>query len=271
MATWIFSARSVMIASVAAFVVALYVTLAWRAFMARRIWRAGATMQIAKVSAYQMALLQGGIARVALTSVVVLIGRKALVAGIAGVLTHNREFRGLLDVVEDEAIAAARKPAMLKDFLIQLETRLKRRGVIKQLRGELAAMGYMRIAGSKGWWQNYLANMLPFMAVIGAAIGSFFRLPLAMDARIWLIEFCAASTLAMALIALPTRVTAFGRYIVWSALQHHPDLKTVPAPNNGVVDIKALGRAVSLYGPDSLASSDMAWIPAVLEHVESAD
>jgi uncharacterized protein (TIGR04222 family) len=271
MTTWSFSARSVMITSGAGFVLALYLTFVWRAFRARQIWRAGATMQIEKVSTYQMALMNGGVARLALTSTVVLIGRKALIAGIAGVLTLSSEFRGTLDLVEEETAAVARKPAVLKDFLLHLESRLKQRGVIRQLRDDLVAKGYMRTAGSAGWWRNYLANMLPFLILLGAVIGGLGSLALAMDTRFWLAEFCAVGILTMILMALPTRVTALGRYIVWSALQHHPDLKTVQVSNGGAMDIKALGRSVALYGPGALASSDMAWIPAVLEHTTNAD
>jgi len=117
---------AVMIVSGIGFVVALYMTLAWRMFMARQVWRAGATMKIAKVSAYHMALMNGGVSRVALTGVVRLLGSKALVAGISGVLTPNDAFRDALDSVEREAIAETKSPAVFKDFLLRLETRLKR-------------------------------------------------------------------------------------------------------------------------------------------------
>jgi hypothetical protein len=168
-------------------------------------------------------------------------------------------------------MAAARKPAVLKDFLLQLETRLKQRGVIKRLRSELVDMAYMRATGSKDWWTNYASNMLPFTASIGIAIGALFGLVLATETRIWLVEFCAASAATMIVIALPTRVTALGRYIVWSALQHHPDLKTAPATDGVAVDTKALGRSIALYGPDALADGSLAWIPALLAHIERTD
>ncbi len=75
----------------------------------------------------------------------------------------------------------------------------------------------------------------------------------------------------MLVVALPTRVTALGRYIVWSATQHHPDLKTARAVQGDALDTKTLGQSVALYGADALAGSDMTWIPAVLAHVNTSD
>ena len=37
------------------------------------------------------------------------------------------------------------------------------------------------------------------------------------------------------------------------------------------MDAKALARSITLYGPNALARGDVAWIPAVREHVESSD
>jgi len=69
----------------------------------------------------------------------------------------------------------------------------------------------MRTAGSAGWWKNYLANMLLFLVLLGAAIGSPRSTALPRDTHFWLIEFCAASILTMILTALPTRVRAIER------------------------------------------------------------
>jgi uncharacterized protein (TIGR04222 family) len=245
--------------------------LAWRAARRRRVWRAGATMPIAKVSAYQMALLDGGAARVALTGVVLLLARKALVAGIAGVLTRSAEFSGSLDLIEQEGLAAAAKSALLKDYLNRLEARLRRNGVIGTLRRELIAMGYMRARGSPAWWRHYASNMPPFLALNGAILGALLGLGMTDEGRLRLMAFGAASVATMMIIALPTRVTALGRYIIWSATQHHPDLKTARAMQGDAIDAKSLARSIALYGPDALAASDMAWIPAVLEHVDSSD
>lgn len=253
------------------FVVALYMTLAWRQFMVRRVWRAGSTMQISKVSAYQMALMSGGASRVALTGVVRLLGRKVLVPGIAGVLTENGQFHEALDIVEVQAVAMAKKPLVFKDVLIRLEMQLKSKGVIRQLRSELVAAGYMRARGSRAWWVNYMRNMLPFAVLLGASLYGVAKLATTVDAQVQLLEYGALVAATMLIVALPTRVTALGRYIIWSATQHHPDFKTARAVQGEAIDIKTLGQSVALYGPDALAGSDMAWIPAVLAHVESSD
>jgi uncharacterized protein (TIGR04222 family) len=253
------------------FVVALYLTLVWRAFMARRVWRAGATMHITKVSAYQMALMEGGASRVALTAVVRLLGRKVLAAGIAGVLVPGEESADAPDLVEREALAVARKPALFREFLILLEMQLKRNGVTAQLRNELITMGYMRARGSKAWWANYAANMLPFAVLVGITLGAMLGFAITTDARNGLIGFSACSIAVMLIVALPRRVTALGKYIVWSATQHHPDLKTARATHGETLDIKRLGQSVALYGPDALAGSDLAWIPAVLRSTEPSD
>jgi hypothetical protein len=42
-------------------------------------------------------------------------------------------------------------------------------------------------------------------------------------------------------------------------------MKTARATHGEALDIKTLGQSVALYGPDALAGSDLAWIPAVLE------
>lgn len=269
--TSVLSMTAVMIASGVGFVVALYMTLAWRMFTARRIWRAGADMPVAKVSAYQMAFMNGGVSRVALTGVVRLLGRKALVAGISGVLTLDDAFRDELDSVEREAVAATKPPAVFRDFLARLEPRLKRCGVARQLRGELIAMGYMRARGSKVWWSNYVSNMLPFAVLTAVASASIAAVAMTADARDGLTAFSALSAATMLVVALPTRVTALGRYIVWSATQHHPDLKTARAVQGDALDTKVLGQSVALYGADALAGSDMTWIPAVLAQINTLD
>lgn len=253
------------------FAVALYMTLAWRQFMARKVWRAGSAMQLTKVSAYQMALMSGGVARVALTGVVRLLARQVLVAGIAGVVTENGAFHDALDTVESQALAVAKKPSVFKDFLVRLQIQLKREGIGRQLRAELVAMGYMRTQGSRDWWLNYTRNMLPFALLTGAALLGIAQPALTADTRDFLLAFSAWSGVTMLIVALPTRVTALGRYIVWSATQHHPDFKTARATQGGAIDIKTLGQSVALYGQDALAGSDMAWIPAVLAHVENPD
>lgn len=255
----------------AGFVVALYMTLLWRQFMARRVWRAGSTMQISKVSAYQMALMSGGASRVALTGVVRLLGRKVLVPGIAGVLAESGGFHEGFDIVELEVVALAKKPFVFKDFVIRLEMLLKSKGVIRQLRGELIAAGYMRACGSGGWWANYARNMLPFVVLLIASLYGVAKLAITVDAQTELLEFSALVWVTMLIVALPTRVTALGRYIIWSATQHHPDFKTARALQGEAIDIKTLGQSVALYGQDALAGSDMAWIPAVLAHVEHSD
>jgi uncharacterized protein (TIGR04222 family) len=78
-------------------VAGLLMTLLWRALLARRVWFAGATREFSKVSAYQLALMNDGVARVALTAVVRLIGRKALTPGVAGVLVKSGDFQSALD------------------------------------------------------------------------------------------------------------------------------------------------------------------------------
>lgn len=271
MADSVFGETEVIIVAVFGFVLALFMTPFWREARRRRVWRDAATMPIAKVSAYQAALLNGGASRVALTSVVLLLARKALVAGIASVLTRNAEFSGPLDPIEQEALAAASKPAVFKDYLPRLESQLKRKRIIRTMRGELIAMGYMRARGSGDWWRQYGSNMPPFLALNGAVLGALYGLAMTDDAWFWLIEFGAASLMTMMLVALPTRVTALGRYVIWSAKQHHPDLKSAPLAQGDALDAKALARSIALYGPDALAGGEMAWIPAVLEHVESSD
>jgi uncharacterized protein (TIGR04222 family) len=256
------------------FVLALYLTFLLRSWLEREVWRAGSTMQLAKVSAYQLAMLNGGVARVALTGVVRLLGQKVLVAGIAGVLTENGEAQDAqwaLDVVEREALSVARQPLVFKDLVLQLELRLNRSGVTGRLRSELIGMGYMWTRGSKDWWKHYARNMLPFAVLNVMAIGALAGLAMTPDARDWLVRFSAVSVVAMLIVALPRRVTALGRYMIWSATQHHPDLRTARAAKGDTLDIKALGQSIALYGPDALAGSDMAWIPAVLAHTENTD
>lgn len=271
MVTTIFSMTAVVVASGIGFVVALYMTLTWRMIMSRRVWRAGATMPVAKVSAYQIALMGGGVSRVALTGVVRLLGRKALVAGISGVLTHNDTFHDELDSVEREAVAETKSPAVFRDFLTRLESRLKRSGVAGKMREELIAMGYMRAWGSKEWWRNYVSNMLPFAVLMGIVFVAIVSVAMTTDALYVLVVFGALCVVIMLLVALPGRVTALGRYIVWSATQHHPDLKTARAMQGEALDNKALGQSVALYGADALAGSDLAWIPAVLGQSNTSD
>jgi len=271
MVTTIFSMTAVMIASGIGFVVALHMTLVWRMLMARKIWRAGSTMPVAKISAYHMALMTGGVSRLALTGVVRLLGAKGLVAGISGVLAPNDAFHGELDNVEREAVAETKNPAVFRDFLTRLGTRLKRSGVAGQLRDELIAVGYMRAWWSKEWWSNYVSNMLPFALLTVAAWAAIAGIAMTTDAHYALIGFSALSAVTMLLVALPMRVTALGRYIVWSATQHHSELKTARMEQGDALDIKTLGQAVGLYGPDALAGSDMAWIPAVLAQSNPSD
>jgi uncharacterized protein (TIGR04222 family) len=266
-----FSMTAVMIASSVCFVIALYMTLVWRMLMARRIWRAGSTMHTSKVSAYQMALMDGGVSRVALTGVVRLLGRKTLVAGISGVLSHDDTFHDELDHVEREAVAETKNPAVFRDFMTRLESRLRRSGVAGQLRDELIAMGYMRAWGSKEWWTNYLSNMLPLALLTVATWAAMAFVAMTTDALYALMVFSASCVVIMLLVALPRRVTALGRYIVWSATQHHPDLKRGRATQGDTIDNKSLGQSVALYGADALAGSDMAWIPAVLAQISTSD
>jgi len=256
------------------FVVALYLTMLLRSWIERQVWRAGSTMQLGKVSAYQLGLLNGGVSRVALTGVVRLLGHKVLVAGIAGVLTESgesHEAQQALDAIEREALSVARRPVVFKDLVLQVESRLNRIGAIARLRAELIAMGYMRARDSKDWWTHYARNMLPFAVLNVLAIGALAGLAMTADAWDWLARFSVFSVVAMLIVALPRRVTALGRYIVWSATQHHPDLRTARAVQGDALEIKALGQSVALYGPDALAGSDMAWIPAVLAHTENND
>jgi uncharacterized protein (TIGR04222 family) len=271
MVTTAFSMTATMIASGIGFVLAMHMTLVWRMFMARRIWRAGATMSIAKVSAYQMALMDGGVSRVALTGVVRLLGRKVLLPGISGVLTPNDAFHDELDSIEREAVAETKHPAVFRDLLTRLEARLKRSDVVGRMRAELIAMGYMRAWGSKAWWSNYVSNMLPFAVLIVLALAAIAGVAMTPDAKDGLMVFSAVCFAMMLIAALPRRVTALGRYIVWSATQHHPDLKTARMTHGDSLDIKALGQSVALYGADALAGSDMAWIPAVLGQINTSD
>jgi hypothetical protein len=75
----------------------------------------------------------------------------------------------------------------------------------------------------------------------------------------------------MLIAAWPTPLTPFGRYIVWSATQHHPDYKTARARKGDALDAKKLGQAVALFGYDALVDSDLAWIRAVLKHAETSN
>jgi uncharacterized protein (TIGR04222 family) len=255
----------------AGFLVTLCLTVVWRFFMLRRVWERGSTMQISKVSAYQMALMSGGASRVALTGIVRLLGRKVLVPGIAGVLTQSSEFHDGLDIVELEVVALAKKPFVFRDFLVRLEMQLKSKSVIRQLRGELVSVGYMRTRGSRAWWSNYVRNMPPFALLLCTSLYGAAKLATTVDAQTELLEFSVLVAVTMLIVAWPTRVTALGRYIVWSATQHHPDFKTARAVQGEAIDIKTLGQSVALYGQDALAGSDMAWIPAVMAQVNHSD
>jgi uncharacterized protein (TIGR04222 family) len=260
----------VMVAYWVGFAVALYMTLVWRQFMMRKVWRAGSAMQLDKVTAYQMALMTGGVTRVALTGLVRLLARKVLVAGIAGVVSENGAVHETLDAVESQALQTARKPSLFRDLLVRLQIQLEREGTSRQLRAELVAMGYMRTWGSPDWWANYARNMLPFALLLGAVLLGMAEPAMTADARA-LPGFSLWAGVTMLVVALPMRVTALGRYIVWSATKHHPDFKTARATQGEAIDIKTLGQSVALYGEDALAGSDMAWIPAVLAHVGNSD
>lgn len=124
---------------------------------------------------------------------------------------------------------------------------------------------------STEWWSNYVSNMLPFALLTIAAWAAVAGIAMTTDARYALIGFSALSAVTMLFVALPTRVTALGRYIVWSATQHHSELKTARMEQGDALDIKTLGQAIGLYGPDALAGSDMAWIPAVLAQTSTSD
>jgi uncharacterized protein (TIGR04222 family) len=246
----------------------LLMTLLWRLALARRVWFSGATRAFSKVSAYQLAMMNDGADRVALTVVVRLIGLKALTPGTAGVLVKNSDFQGALDPFESEAAALA--PSVLQDLLTESAQQFRRKGMIAALRGELIGMGYMRAFASRRWWMAYGQNMLPFALLIAAALAAQATFAMVID---WerLLEFTILACVAMLIAGLPTHLTAFGRYIIWSAAQHHPDYKTARAREGEALDPKKLGQAVALYGHDALAGSDMEWIPAVLKHTERSD
>lgn len=257
--------NTVTVAGGAAIVLALYATLLWRQAKARRVWRAGSTMNVTRISAYQMALMCGGAPRVALTGVVRLVGRKMLVPSVAGVLLTSEAAGGELDAIEREVLAAVRRrPAVFDVLLGRLVSALRRAGVTRSLRHELIAIGYMRSIGSTEWWKDYLYNMLPFAVPIGIAFGWCATAALPADAAYLARDFVGAAIATMLIAAWPTRVTALGRFIIWSATQHHPDFRTARATQGEALDAKTLGQAVALYGTEALAGSDMAWIPAVL-------
>jgi uncharacterized protein (TIGR04222 family) len=190
----------------ASIVAGLPLTLLWRTLLARRIWLSGARREFSKVSAYQLALMNGGQARVALTAVVRLIGRKALTPEIAGVLVKSGDDQGALDPFESEALALA--PAVLPGLLTELAQRLKSKGMIAALRRELAGMGYVRAFASRRWWLAYVQNMLPFALVIAAVLGAQIRLEADPDR---LLDFTILACAVMLISGWPTRVTAFGR------------------------------------------------------------
>jgi uncharacterized protein (TIGR04222 family) len=206
-----------------------------------------------------------------LTGVVRLIGRKVLVAGVAGVLSETRDVVGMLDSVEREALYVAQQPRVFRDMMLHIEWQLKQSGVIRQLSDELTAMGYMRDRWSTAWWTHYVWNMLPFAVLNAIVAGSLVGLAMPADTQDWLTSCGVFSVVAMLIVALPGRVTALGRYVVWCAMQHHPDLRTARAIHGDALDIKALGQAVALYGPGALAGSDMAWIQALLAQRAMAD
>jgi uncharacterized protein (TIGR04222 family) len=249
----------------AGIVAGLLLTLLWRGLLARRVWFSGATREFSKVSAYQLALMNDGIARVALTAVVRLVGRKALVPEVAGVLVKSGDDQGTLDPFETEAVALT--PAVLQGLLTELAQQLKRKGMITALRRELIGMGYMRAFASRRWWLAYVQNMLPFALLIAAVLCAQIKLAADLDSAL---DFTILAFVVMLMAAWPTPVTAFGRYIIWSATQHHPDYKTARAREGEALDTKKLGQAVALYGYDALANSDMAWIRAVLQHAEKS-
>jgi uncharacterized protein (TIGR04222 family) len=251
----------------AVIVAGVLMTCLWRLSLARRVWLAGSAREFSKVSAYQLALMNDGVARVALTAVVRLIGRKVLTPGTAGVLVKSGEYQGTLDPFENEAVALA--PAVLQGLLTELAQQLKRKGMITALRHELVGMGYMRALASRRWWLAYGQNLLPFALLIAAALGAQIKLAADLDLDS-LLDFTILACVVMLIAAWPTRLTAFGRYIIWSAKQHHPDYKTARAREGEALDTKKLGQATALYGQDALAGSDMAWIPAVLKHAETS-
>jgi uncharacterized protein (TIGR04222 family) len=251
----------------AVIVAGVLMTYLWRLSLARRVWLAGSTREFSKISAYQLALMNDGVARVALTAVVRLIGRKALIPEVAGVLVKSGKYQGTLDPFENEAVALA--PAVLQGLLTELAQQLKRKGMITALRHELVGMGYMRALASRRWWSAYGQNLLPFALLITAALGAQIKLATDLELDLdSLLDFTILACVVMLIVAWPTRLTAFGRYIIWSAKQHHPDYKTARAREGEALDTKKLGQATALYGQDALAGSDMAWIPAVLKHAE---
>jgi uncharacterized protein (TIGR04222 family) len=250
---------------VACIAAGLLMTLLWRLHLSRRVWLKGATREFSKVSAYQIALMNDGATRVALTAVVRLLGRKALVPGTAGVIVKNDDVSGALDPFESEAVALT--PAVLHDLIRELAAKLKRKGMIAGLRRELIGMGYMRAFFSRRWWLAYVQNMLPFALLIAAALGAQAKMAITVDPET-LLDLCLWAVALMLLAGWPTPVTAFGNYIIWSATQHHPDYKTARAREGEALEPKKLGQAVALYGYDALAGSDLAWIPAILKHAE---
>jgi hypothetical protein len=159
-------------------------------------------------------------------------------------------------------------PAVLQGLLTELAQRLKRKGMIAALRCELVGMGYMRAIASRRWWLAYTKNMLPFALLIAVVLGTQIKLAADLDS---LLDFTILACVVMLIAAWPTPVTAFGRYIIWSATQHHPDYKMARALEGEALDTKKLGQAVALYGYDALADSDMAWIPAVLKQAEASN
>jgi uncharacterized protein (TIGR04222 family) len=249
----------------AVIVAGVLMTYLWRLSLARRVWLAGSTREFSKVSAYQLALMNDGVARVALTAVVRLIGRKVLMPEVAGVLVKSGEYQGALDPFENEAVALA--PAVLQGLLTELAQQFKRKGMITALRRELVGMGYMRAFASRRWWLAYVQNMLPFALLIAAVLGAQIKLAVEVDS---LPDFTILACIVMLIAAWPMRLTAFGRYIIWSATKHHPDYKTARAREGEALDTKKLGQAVALYGYDALADSDMAWVRAVLKHAENS-
>jgi uncharacterized protein (TIGR04222 family) len=250
----------------AGIVAGLLLTVLWRAVLARRVWLAGATRDFSKVSAYQLALMNDGVARVALTAVVRLIGRRVLTPETAGVLVKSAGYQGELDPFENEAAALA--PAVLQGLLTELAQQLKRKGMIAALRRELVGMGYMRAFASRRWWLAYVQNMLPFALLIAAVVGAQIKLSADLDS---IPDFTILAGVVMLIAAWPTPLTPFGRYIVWSAIQHHPDYKTARARKGEALDAKKLGQAVALFGYDALVDSDLAWIRAVLKHAETSN
>lgn len=191
--------------------------------------------------------------------------------GIAGVLTEADASHNAFDVVERQTLEAAKTPSLLQELLIRLTSLLKRKQIIVRLRGELIAAGYVRAFGSRTWWTGYARNMLAFALLLAAEVGGAASRDMTADAQQLSQPFIAWSFAAMLVVALPGRVTPWGRYVVRSAELDDPGLKTARADHGDAIDIEKLAQSVAVYGQSALAGSDMAWIPATMAHTDNSD